>query len=220
MKKLLIFLLKFCISSVLAVTILSLWCLVYYNPPIAIAQPDRYTNNRYQPHSWWADMTEGYGWGSIDNIGYNNAADYDSSLKTIAFIGSSQVQAIQVPQNKNMVSLTQKMLHSDQDPSNDYQCLNVGVSGHFFNISASNYEYFVEHFDNVDYVVLELGGFDYTAEDLDKMIAGDFHSDQGERNIIYTTLQKVPYLRLLVKQWQDVTKEDKPGEPNTLVERL
>lgn len=213
MKKLLIFLLKLGISSILAVTILSLWCLVYYNPPISIAQPDGYTNNRYQPHSRWADMTEGYGWGSINDIGYNNAADYDPSLKTIAFIGSSQVQAVQVPQDKNMVSLTQKMLHGDDDPNNDYQCLNLGVSGHFFNISVSNYEYFVEHFDNVDYVVMELGGFDYTAEDLDKMLAGEFHVSSGNRGILYTTLQKIPYLRLLVKQWQDVNKASADEEP-------
>ena len=208
MKKAFTFLLKFCISATLAVVILSLWCLVYYNPAVTIPQPDNYTNNRYQPNSWWVNMTEGYGWGRIDNIGYSNRADYDPSLKTITFIGSSQIQAIQVPQDKNMVSLTQELLQGDQDPNNDFQCLNLGVSGHFFNITASNYEYFVEHFDNVDYVIMEISSLDYSAAELDEILAGDYHSSVGERSVLYRTMQKIPYLRLLAKQWQDVSKNN------------
>ncbi len=205
MKKGILHLLKLCISGILALAILSGLCLLYYNPPIAVAQPDRYTNYRYTSNSNWANMTEGAGWGRINNIGYSDRSNYDPTMPTVAFIGSSQVQAMQVPQNKNFVSLTHDLFTGDTNPGNDYQCLNLGVAGHFFNITASNFDYFAEQYaGTADYVIFEVSTIDYTEEQLDKILAKEYHSDKKAESAVYELMQRIPYVRLLAKQLQDL----------------
>lgn len=204
MKRKFLFALKLCISCVLATTILSAFCLVYYNPPIATPQEDKYTNYKFIAGSNWANMTEGFGYGYINNIGYNNHSDYDPQAPTIAFIGSSHTMAMQVPQNKNFVSITQNLLSGDTNPDNDLQCINLGVSGHFFNICASNFDYFAEHYEGVQYAVMEVFSINYSEEQLDKILAGDYHSDMTQRGTLYNLSQRIPYLRLIKKQYQDL----------------
>lgn len=204
MKKCFLLLSKFCISFILALTILSGFCLFYYNPPIATPQPNGFTNHRFESNSFWCNLTEGGGWGRINNIGYSDRRDYVPNLPTIAFVGSSQVQAMQVPQDKTFVSLSNDLFNNDADANNNYQCLNLGVAGHFFNISASNFEYLAKHFSGTDYIVLEVSSIDYSEEQLDKILAEEFHSDMEEPSTFYKLTQRIPYLRLLAKQLQEL----------------
>lgn len=202
--------LKFCLkvicSSILALAILSLLCLIYYNPPIAIAQPDGYTNSRFLPNSFWSLMTEGCGHGVTNELGYNDLQNPVAGKKTICFLGSSQTEALQVGANKNFVSLLENRLSTDGDNSNNYQCLNLGISGHFFNITVSNFENFAKSFEDVNYVIIEVSDIEFTEKELEKMLNGEYHIDLGERSFLYKVLQRIPYLRLLFKQYQDLQK--------------
>lgn len=204
MKKTVKWIFKFFVSSVLALAILSTFCLLYYNPPTAVTQPDLYTNHRFVSNAFWSNMTEGAGWGVTNEIGYNDSTEYNPELPTVAFIGSSQVEAQQVPQKKNFVSLTSNLFRSDENDNNDFQCINLGVGGHFLHISASNFEYFAEHYDGIDYVVLEVSTIYYNEEQINKILAGEYHSDLKPRSRLYQALQSIPYFRLLAKQWQDL----------------
>ena len=51
-------------------------------------------------------------------------------------------------------------------------CINFGISGHFLNISVSNFRYFAEAFKDTDIscAVIETANLSYTAEELEKML--------------------------------------------------
>lgn len=203
MKKTLLFICKLAASGILALLLLSVFALVYYNPPVAEPQPDKYTNSKFASGVFWTDMTEGIGYGKTNNLGYNEADSFDPAQPAIAMIGSSHTEALQVPQNKNYTAQLQQLLHAAGKTK--INCLNLGQSGHFLNISVSNFEYFAEAFQSVDLkcAVIEVGNLNYTPAELEKMLAGAYHSDMQERGTLYRLAQRIPYLRLLYKQFQD-----------------
>lgn len=206
-KQVLNFWVKIMISGILALGILSLLCLFYYNPPIAVPQPEGYTNYKYMPNDHWSNMTEGYGRGITNGLGYNDLQNPVEGAKTICFLGSSQTEALQVGAEKNFVALLEQKLSADADDTNDYQCLNFGISGHFFEVVVSNFERFADGFENVDYVVIEVDNVEFTNEELEKMLNEEYHADMDE-GVFRKTLKRIPYLRLLVKQYQDLRSND------------
>lgn len=205
MKKTLVFVCKFAVSVILAVAILSVFALVYYNPPKATAQPDKYTNSKFVSDAYWADMTEGMGYGRINNLGYNELDTFNANMPIVALIGSSHTEALQVPQEKTYTALLQQKLHTNGDENID--CVNLGKSGHFLPISVSNFAYFAEAFPNVQCAVIETADLDYSPEELEKMLAGEYHQDLQQRGGLYAAAQRIPYLRLLYKQYQDSQKK-------------
>lgn len=200
MKKTFLFLCKFAVSGILAMLILSVFAFVYYNPPKAEPQPGKYTNSKFVSGAVWTDMSEGVGYGVTNDLGYNDADSYDPGAPVIAVIGSSHTEALQVPQDKTYTAQLQQLLSQN---GKDINCLNLGVSGHFLNISVSNFEYFAEEFENVQCAVIETANLSYEPEQLEKMLNGEYHSDLQMRGGLYSLAQKIPYLRLLYKQYQD-----------------
>lgn len=197
MKKYLFFSIKLIISSIFALIVLSVFSLFYSNQPSAIAQPDKITNNRYMPNSYWSYMTEGFGYGKIDSLGYNNAYYRNCTSPDIVFVGSSQLEAWQVPEDSNFIYLLNKKLNEDSLENNNFKCLNLGVSGHFFNVSVSNYKYVAEKYSNAKCIILEAATADFDDDMLDKMINEEYHSDLGDRSMLFMTMRKIPYFRVL-----------------------
>ena len=206
MKKVFSFFCKLAISALIAMVILSVFALVYYNPPRAAAQPDKYTNSKFVAGSYWSDMTEGIGYGKTNDLGYNEADAYNADAPLVAIIGSSHTEALQIPQKETYTVLLQEQLHNNG--KTDVECLNLGKSGHFFNISVSNFEYFADYFPNVECAVIETSNLHFTEQELENMLAGEYHKDMSERGGLYALAQKVPYLRLLYKQYQDSRKKE------------
>ena len=204
LKKYLSFFLKMIFSGILALVILSLLCLLYYNPPMAAAQLDGYTNWKYTPNTSWRSMTEGVGQGVTNSLGYNDPQDPIEGMESICFLGSSQTEAMQIDQNNSFSSLLETMIFSDGDASNDYQCLNLGISGHFFEIVVSNFQNFADSFDDVRYVVIEVNNIEFTEEEVEYMLREAYHRDYTERSFLYKALQRIPYMRLLSKQLNDI----------------
>ena len=203
-KKCICFFIKMAISGVLALTILSLLCLVYYNPPLAVAQPEGYTNYKLTPNASWRFMTEGNGGGVINSAGYNDPQDPIEGKKTICVLGSSHTEALQVDSEKNFVSRLETMVTDDADATNDYQCLNLGISGHFFDVVVSNFQNFANSYEDVSYVVIEVNNIEFSQEALEKMRNEEYHTELEEHSFVHKALQRIPYLRLLVKQYNDL----------------
>ena len=207
-QKYLRFFLKGCISGVIAIVILSLFSLVYFNRPVVTAQPDQYTNYNYLANGQWSDMTEGWGFGKTNSLGYIDADYSVPQSPDILVLGSSHTEALQIPSTNNFVSLTEQLLATDADTQNNYSCLNLGVSGHTFATQISNLPYLMEHFDETKYVVIETSNFNYSVAELEKMLAGGFSVETKEKSTIYKLAQKIPYLRLLANQYQGTQDND------------
>jgi hypothetical protein len=212
MKKTFLFFCKLAISGILALAILSGFALVYYNPPTAVANQDKFTNSKFAAGAYWSDMTEGVGYGKINHLGFNELDTVDSTKPMIAVIGSSHTEALQVPQGETYTAQLQLQLKDKA-----VNCVNFGISGHFLNISVSNFRYFAEaHADaNVTCAVIETANLSYTPAELEKMLNEEYHSDLQPRGGLYSLAQKIPYLRLLYKQFQDTRQKggSSSGEP-------
>lgn len=218
MKARVINLLKWGISFIIALTILSGFTVFYYNTPVHAPQPDKITNSKFVPNQYWSNMTEGFGYGKIDQLGYNNGYRADTKEADIVFMGSSQLESVHVPYDANFVYLLNKEFAEDETEQNDFTCMNLGISAHFFEVSASNFKYVAEKYKTAKYVVIELQNADFTLEELDNMLAGAYHSDWEEISMASKIVQKIPYCRLALKKLsefqqknQNVTLENLPG---------
>ncbi len=207
MKKVLQFLGKAIAGGLIGLVILSLFSLVYYNPPLAQPQPDKITNERFQAGQMWTFMLEGIGFGRINEAGYNSSYFADDKDPDLVVIGSSHMEALQVGHKANATYLLNEKLHTDENASNDLKCINIGVSGHFFEISTSNFQNIADKYPTAKYMIIETSNTKYDNASLDKMLAEGYHSDLAERGLLYKTMQRIPYARLLYKKINEIPKK-------------
>ena len=200
MKKTVQILFKCMIAGIISIVLLSLLSLIYYNPPVATPQPDWTTNFKYKENSKWSFMLEGVGYGTTDELGYNNAYYTDCSQPDIVVMGSSHLEALQVPQNANCVYLLNEKFDKDTLPDNDFKCLNLGVSGHALEVSFSNFEYVTEKYKSAKYIVIETSNVEFSPTMLDEIAEGKFHAPEEEKGFVEKLVQKSPYLRLMYKK--------------------
>ena len=209
MKKFILYMGKCFIAAVISIAILSLLSMVYFNPPVAVEQPDGSTNYKFIPNSNWSYMLEGYGNGKTDNMGYNNTYYEDCSNPDVVFAGSSHLEATQVSHDANCVYLINEMFANDGLTNNNFKCLNIGISGHFFETTASNYQYIAQKFNGAKYIVIELFNAEYSPEVLDKIIQDEFHAPMEEKSFIHTSLRAIPFVRLMAKKLNEtITAQD------------
>ena len=173
MKKITEILFKCIIAGIISITLLSMFSLIYYNPPIAIQQPDLITNFKFKENSNWSYMLEGFGHGMTDELGYNNAYYTDCTEPDIVFVGSSHLEALQVPQNANCVYLLNEKFDKDTLPHNDFKCLNLGVSAHALEVSLSNFKYVVDKYKEAKYIVIETYNVEFSPTMLDEIAKKD-----------------------------------------------
>lgn len=209
MKKITEILFKCIIAGIISITLLSMFSLIYYNPPIAIQQPDLITNFKFKENSNWSYMLEGFGHGKTDKLGYNNAYYMDCSNPDIVFVGSSHLEALQVPQEDNCVYLLNEKFDKDTLPHNDFKCLNLGVSAHAFEVSLSNFEYVIDKYKEAKYIVIETSNVEFSPTMLDEIAEAKFHAPEEEKSFIEKMALKVPYFRLLYKKINEATAAKK-----------
>lgn len=215
MKKFVAYLFKCIIAGAISLVLLSLFSLVYYNPPIATEQPDSITNFRFAPNKSWSFMLEGVGFGETDSLGYNNAY-YDECLNPdIVCIGSSHLEALQVPQDANCVYILNQMFDKDNESDNNFKCINLGMSGHSFEVSASNFKYVADKFPNSKYILIETSNVEFSLDVLDDIIAGNFHTPIEKKGFIAETAQKVPFIRLMYKKFSESAVANNAVAPAT-----
>ena len=200
MKRFILYMGKCFIAAVVSIAILSALSRVYFNPPIAVEQPDGSTNYKFIPNSKWSYMLEGFGNGKTDDMGYNNTYYEDCSNPDVVFAGSSHLEATHVSHDANCVYLLNEMFDKDDITGNNFKCLNIGISGHFFETTASNYQYIATKFNGAKYVVIELFNAEYSPEVLDQIIRDEFHEPMEEKGFLHKIMQKIPFVRLMYKK--------------------
>ena len=219
MRKFLSFILKCIAAGIVSMVLLSIFALVYYNPPIAIEQKDGTTNFKYIPDSAWTFMLEGVGFGKTDALGYNNAYYKNLTNPDIVVMGSSHMEGLQVPANKNCIYLLNELFDKDNLSYNDFKCFNLGASGHFLGVTSSNFQYIANRYKDSKYLIIEVSELEFSDSMLEDIISDEYRTPFEDKGVIQEAAQKVPFIRLLYKKINEI-KSAKPTSPEVSVESV
>jgi hypothetical protein len=192
-------LLKIMGAGVAAFAALNLFCLIYDRLPVHITSKTGATDYVWEKHFYYSTMTEGFGYGRMNNEGFNNLADYHSGdAVEVLLMGSSHTEAVQIPQEKTNAALLNKHFGGKK------HLYNIGISGHDFIHISNNLETAVRCYGPKEYVVIETGSIQFNIHSLEDIINGRVQRIPSYDSPVMFYLQKLPYLRRLYHQLKGV----------------
>jgi hypothetical protein len=198
--------LRFIPAGFIAFLVLTLLCFVYYHIPVHGDSQTGATDYVWEAHAYYNKMTEGIGYGRMNNEGFNNLQDFNGQNIDILLMGSSQMEGTNVPQTRASAVLLNYFLKENKF------AYNIGMSGHNFIHSASNLETAVRRYKPRDYVVIETMSIMFDAKSLDDVLENTVKRIPSyEHGLIYF-LQKIPYLRLLYFQYKNIRGQTEDDE--------
>ena len=203
MKKTLSWLIKAFVSGVLAFSILTLFCVFYYNLPVHSPTLDGATDYSWEINKFYSRGTEGFAWGKTNNEGYINLYDYEAGMDIdVLVMGSSHMEGYNVAMDEHTAAQLDAMYK-------DGLVYNIGTSGHTFLTCAQNLEKALEKY-SPEYVVIETSSVSFSEANINKVIEGKFEELSSHSSGIIGLLQRNQLLRLLYSQLSNWM--DKPAE--------
>jgi hypothetical protein len=193
---------KLNIAGFIALAFLNTLCLVYYNLPVHITSKTGATDYVWEQYAYYSKMTEGFGYGKMNNEGFNNLQDYNAQSINILLMGSSQMEGANVPQDKTTVALLNTLFNESK------YVYNIGISGHDFPRIMNNLETALQLYKPTEYVVIEIGSIQPNIQELERGLNSNLKRLPSYDNKIMFYLQKMPYLRLLYFQYRNFTKKN------------
>lgn len=187
-------------AGIVAFCILNVFCLVFYRVPIHNECKSKATEYKWGENRFYSRATEGFAYGMTDENGYNNiCVRKEQPLGLI--MGSSQMEAFQVFQDKNTCAVTNKNLSNKN--INGY-LYNIGISSHTLLNCANNLEDAIDVFDPRKYVIIETQNIKFSNQKIEETIDGAMlHPLRYKNKGIKDVLQRVDYLRLIYRQWKN-----------------
>ena len=191
---------KIMLAGIAALAVL---CLLFgiYQLPIDIQTLGGPTDNVFEPNRFYSWPVEGWGYGKMNNEGRPNINNYTGQAIDILVMGSSQVEALQIPQNENTVSLLNNVFKESKF------VYNIGKSGHGFPTIVKNSNAAINRYRPENYLVMEIGTVQYDTAALQAILDNSVKSLVPESNITgiraklrNTFLKELPFIRILMYQ--------------------
>jgi hypothetical protein len=190
-------------ASCVAVLALSILCMGYYRFPLTLPTRDSPTDRILEPNARYIYGLEGFGYGKINNEGFQNTEDYFGQIIDILIMGSSHMESFQVPQDKTTVYLLNKLLDGDKF------VYNIGAADHDFSISVKNMKNAIGKYKPQKYIIIETSSVKFDKKTLGDIVSGNMKwlfpesNISGTRAFLRTTfLKDILYIRLLLAQIQ------------------
>lgn len=200
MRKLLKTVMKFIISGTLAVLILSVVAMFYSHTGIHITNPNGSTDYVWEPNQLKSNMTEGFAWFVMDENGYNNTRGNSTRAMEdgcdILLMGSSHMEAVQVPSEQNVGARLNQQLEG-------MHTYNIGVSGHSIYRVMDNIKDAVREYRPEKYIIIETDSIQLDREEMQSVIHGTAtRIPSYDSGLIYLA-QKIPAIKWIYKNTQD-----------------
>ena len=204
---------KFIAASIVAVIILSLVFSVYYLVPLRVENPDHNTDYKWESGAPWIRMEEGISVGRYDANGFNNAKVVDNP--DVLILGSSHMEAANVPQNENTGYYLSRMLEGK------LSVYNMGISGHFLTKTCSYLPQTLEVFDDPKYIIIETSGTGITQNDADSILNHTVPKTKVSDNQLLNMMQRMPFFRVMYYQLDGglIKKMSDTGTAQTAVQQ-
>ena len=188
--------LKVFLAGIVAMAILCVLFLPYVFTPVHKANPNGSTDYIWPGNALWFKMTEGISKGKFDANGFNNPTVIENP--DILILGSSHMEATDVPQGQNAACLLDQMLP-------DHSVYNLGISSHHF-LKVCKYlpTTLALYPESPEYIIIETSNVRFSQEDVDSLLQGTVDFTPSHATGVVSTLQKFPFLRLLYLQGSDL----------------
>ena len=184
---------KFAAAAITAVIILSIIFSAYYLVPVRVDNPEKNTDYKWEPNAVWMRMEEGISAGKIDANGFNNTEVTDDP--DILILGSSHMEAANVPQDSNTASYLSEMLDGK------LSVYNMSISGHTFPKICQYLPQTMKAFTKTPkYILIETSATDISENDAQSILNHDVPKTSVNHNKFLDLLQRLPFFRVVYYQ--------------------
>lgn len=185
---------KFCLSLVVSIVVLSLFCIIYSYSGVHIFNNTGATDYTWQAFQYKGNMTEGFAWMNFDKYGFNNLNSSISDIDVL-LMGSSHMEAVQIKQKNNLGEILNN--------ETNYSVYNIGMSGHQIYNIVNNYQSAIDFYSPSKYVLIETDRVDLDYNLMLKVIDGNFDKIPSYDSGLVFYVQKIPAVKTIYKQIQD-----------------
>jgi hypothetical protein len=199
---------EFISAGITAFLVLNIFCFAYYNVPVHFTTRTGATDYVWEKHAYYSKMTEGFGYGRMNNEGFNNLEDYDTQPIDILMMGSSHMEGTNVPQNLTAAALLNELFDGSK------YIYNIAISGHNFPHIVNNIEMALQYYKPDEYIIIEINTTQFSVQDLEAGISGTLKRIPSYDNKLIILFQKMPYLRLLYSQYKNFTGNGEEESPD------
>ena len=201
-------------AGLLALALLNLFCVFYYNVPVHYTNPDGATEYKWEAGRFYSKGTEGFALGRTNNDGFNNLRDHTpGEAVDILLMGSSHMEGFNVAQDENAAALLNERYGGER------YVYNIGTAGHTLLYCVKHLDRALAVYAPAGWVVLETMSLDFAPGDMDAVVDGTYPDIPSHTGGLLTMLQKLPFLRLFYTQyikkdgkWVEATGDDIIGE--------
>lgn len=197
MKKIFAWLMKAAAAGIMALTLLCLFCALYYNVPVHYENATGATEYYWEPNRFYSKGTEGFALGRTNNEGFNNLLDYSEGERIdILLMGSSNMEGFNVAQEDNAAALLNALMDGEK------YTYNIGTAGHTLPYCVKHLSAALARYAPEDYVVIEASSsVSYAPEELEAVLEDRLPDIPSHSGGAIELLQKLPYLRLFYTKY-------------------
>ena len=183
-------------AGLLALALLNLFCVFYYNVPVHYTNPDGATEYKWETRRFYSRGTEGFALGRTNSDGFNNLRDYaPGEAVDILLMGSSHMEAFNVAQDENAAALLNERYGGER------YVYNIGTAGHTLLYCVKHLDRALSVYAPSGWVVLETMSLDFAPEDMNAVVGGSYPDIPSRSGGLLTMLQKIPVLRLFYTKY-------------------
>ena len=195
-KQTLNWILKAGLAGLLAFALLCGVCLFYFHLPVRVTNADGATEYKYEAGRSYVRGIEGFGYGKLNNEGFNNLRDFTPGEEiNVLLMGSSHMEGFCVPQKDSAGAVLNRLFNGEK------YVYNIGMAAHTFPYCAEHLETALNVYAPTDAVVIELAALSYDPAALDAAADGTLPEMASHEGGFITALQKLPYLRLFYTKY-------------------
>lgn len=183
---------KVLLAGVIAFIALTLFCMWYQNVPLYLRPSDMVTDQKYTPNTRYFCAVEGFGYGKTNNEGYTNLYDYDGDPVDVLVMGSSHMDALQVPMALSTASRLDAMV--------DGTVYNIGFTGHNFYTCAANLNAAGDKYLPTSYIILETERLPDDNDSITAVLDGQWPERPFHEGFLRRLLRRNQFLYLVYGQ--------------------
>ena len=138
-----------------------------------------------EPYSTYCYAIEGFGYGKMNNEGFQNRYDYNGQNIRVLLMGSSHMEGFQIPQQLTAASVLNEMIDNKTD------VYNIAKGGSSFDKICKNFETALAYYKPDDFVVIETATVEFPVITLKHILENQVQSNFAGFNVLGFDITKI-----------------------------